>query len=100
MSRSSVTISATLKAKPERQAKRDGVSLTRLVSQSIENHLARINGKRLDPIHDPFFADDFIIEGGPSDVAENHDKYLMEMLVKKLDRNGHNTKPGGSRRKR
>jgi hypothetical protein len=100
MATSSVAISATLKAKAERQAKREGMSLTRLVSQSIENHLAGLNKRRLDPARDSFFLDDFLVEGGPSDVAENHDKYLTEIRERELERNGHGPRPARSRRKR
>ena len=100
MGMSSVTIPAALKARAERQAKREGVSLTKLVSQSIKDHLAGLHVRRLDPVRDSFFADKFVIDGGPTDVAENHDKYLVEMLEVELEKNGHNPKPGPQRRKR
>lgn len=104
MTMSSITISAALNARAQKQAKREGVSLTRLVSQSIKDRLA---GKQPGHLHptpdasgDSFFTDNFVAEGGPTDVVENHDAYLMLVSDHKLKRAGNLKKPSGRRRKK
>jgi hypothetical protein len=85
MKRTTLMLPAKLKAKAQREAKRQGVSLGQFIRVSMEAHLnvSSGNGKHLDP----FFDDTFVITGpGPTDVAENHDKYLEQSLEEDYQR--------------
>ena len=66
-----ITLPAELKTRAEALAREEGVSLEKLVRELLELRLR--TAKR-----DPFFANHETFDGGPSDLAENHDKYLYD----------------------
>lgn len=77
MKRTTVMLSANLKARATRAARERGVSLGDLVSESLRSTLSQSRKSRSD---DAFFADKRVVHGGPADLAANHDKYLAEII--------------------
>ena len=73
MKRTSIMLPQDLKARAARYADRRGVSLGRLIRDSLEERISRDAG----PKEDPFFADAFVFRGrSPKDLARNHDRHL------------------------
>ena len=63
-----------LKHRAEYVAREEGVSLGELIGKALEARLAKRTTTR-----DPFFAQYEAFAGDvPSDLAENHDKYLYD----------------------
>jgi hypothetical protein len=80
MKRTTIMLPRSLKSQVEAQARRHGLSLGGYIRQSLERSLKQENGANS---RDPLFDDDFVVEDdGPKDLAENHDKYLEQMLSK------------------
>lgn len=81
MTRTTIVMPAKLKAQAKRRAQEMKMSFGELVRQSLESEIkSRRKKSRSD---DPLFSDNFVVRGhGPSDVAKNHDKYLLEALRK------------------
>ena len=68
-----ITLPAELKTRAEILAREEGVSLEELVRESLQMRLQKGNTKR-----DPLFARYRAFDGAPSDLADNHDKYLYD----------------------
>lgn len=80
MTRTTLTLPQKLKAKAEREARRQGVSLEQFIRESVERNLEGSAATQRTP--HPFFDDPFVIEDdGPTDLAENHDRYLEMSLA-------------------
>ena len=74
MKRTTVMIPDDLKIRAANRAKSEGISLGEFIRMSLEKALRDADRKYPD---DPFLADDCVYEGDtPSDLAQNHDKYL------------------------
>jgi hypothetical protein len=75
MKRTTIMLPAKLKASAERRARKCGMSLGSLIRLSLERELA--NGDGNVGSGDPFLSDNVTFrDGGPRDVARNHDRYL------------------------
>ncbi len=76
MTRTTIMLPRTLKAKAEDAARRKGVSLGELIRQALAATLrGSLRGKETDPL----FADTAVYRGPvPSDTSAKHDKYLYE----------------------
>ena len=57
-------------------AERRKVSIAELVRQGVDRILADVPAEE-----DPLWNIIGIMDGGPSDLAENHDKYIAEMIA-------------------
>ncbi len=66
-----ISLPPELKARIEREANARGMSVPDFLRESLEHALAQ------QPAEDPLFADTAVYrDGGPDDVAANHDRYL------------------------
>jgi len=74
MKRTTIMLPEKLKAKAERRARTQGISLSELIRESLARSLTRPQNGAAD--QDPFLADDATFTGGPADLARNHDRYL------------------------
>ena len=74
MKRTTIMLPARLKAQAERRARTQGVSLSALIRESLARSLAR--SAHQSAAEDPFLNDNVTFEGGPRDLARNHDRYL------------------------
>ena len=68
-----ITLPAELKTRAETLARAEGVSLEELIRESLQMRLQKKTAER-----DPLFARYRAFDGAPSDLAENHDKYLYD----------------------
>jgi hypothetical protein len=85
MMRTTLMLPEKLKSRAKREARRLGVSLGQFIRTAVEGNLKQPKLK-VDHPH-PFFDDDFVIvDDGPTDVAENHDRYIDESLAKDYER--------------
>ena len=92
MKRTTIMLPATLKRKAEAHAKRRHLSLGGYIRQSLEQSI-RHDANGHDKSHDPLFNTDIVFEdNGPPDLAENHDKYLEQILMEEHDRKGRDLK--------
>jgi hypothetical protein len=57
-------------------AERRKVSVAQLVRQGVDRVLADVPAEE-----DPLWNIIGIMDGGPSDLAENHDKYIADMII-------------------
>jgi hypothetical protein len=74
MKRTTIMLPERLKAKAERRARTQGISLSELIRESLAKSLAHSKTRESD--QDPFLTDDATFVGGPRDLARNHDRYL------------------------
>lgn len=75
MKRTTIMLPEKLKAKAERRARTQGMSLSALIRDSLARSLDRTPAQ--SAADDPFLNDNVTFrDGGPPDVARNHDKYL------------------------
>jgi hypothetical protein len=74
MKRTTIMLPAKLKARAERRARTQGISLSELIRDSLARALERQARRSAD--EDPFLADTATFTGGPRDLARNHDRYL------------------------
>lgn len=76
MKRTSLMLPEDLKARAERRARQEGVSLGELIRRSLEERLeAGLPGEE----EDPFFADAAVWSGPVErDLSRNHDHYLYD----------------------
>lgn len=66
-----ITLPPELKAKIEREANARGMSVSDFVRESLEHAVTQ------EPSEDSMFADTAVYrDGGPNDLASNHDGYL------------------------
>jgi len=85
MTRTTIMLSPKLKARVLQMARREGISMGELIRDSLERRLSA--GVQGAP--DAFFSDDFAAKGsGSTDVAENHDVYLAEVVEEKMNGGG------------
>lgn len=76
MKRTTIMLTADLRAKAERQARDQGISFGELVRQSLEE---RLRSARETQGLDPLFADTAAFEGSaPADLAAEHDRHLYD----------------------
>jgi hypothetical protein len=69
-----ITLPLELKNLAETRAREEGVSLEEFVLELLEKRLSPKSAER-----DPLFAKYKVFDGdAPSDLAENHDKYLYD----------------------
>lgn len=74
MKRTTIMLPEKLKAKAERHARVQGISLSELIRESLARSLGP--QAREAAAQDPFLNDTATFEGGPRDLARNHDRYL------------------------
>ena len=67
------------------RARRDRKSMAEVVREALVPYLAG-EAPVFDPAKDPILRLIGAMRGGPGDVAENHDKYLVEALEKESRR--------------
>jgi hypothetical protein len=76
MKRTTVMIPDDLKIRAANRAQSEGISLGEFIRTSLEKALRDASREYPD---DPFLADGCVYEEDtPSDLAQNHDKYLSE----------------------
>lgn len=75
MLRTTLMIPPALKARAQQRARELGISVGELIRRALEAELSSSkSGSRSD---DPLFTDQTVFDGeSPSDLAENHDRYL------------------------
>ena len=74
MKRTTVMLSAELKARAERRAYELGVSFGELVRETLQTALESGQERRTD---DPLFKDEAVFRGKtPKDLGDRHDEYL------------------------
>ena len=92
MKRTTIMLPEALKRKAEAQAKRQHLSLGGYIRHSLERSILR-DGNGSDRSRDPLFNTDLVFEdNGPADLAENHDKYLEQILIEEHERKGRDLK--------
>jgi hypothetical protein len=57
-------------------AERRKVSMAELIRQGVDHMLSEVPAEE-----DPLWNIIGIMDGGPNDLAENHDKYLADMII-------------------
>lgn len=76
MHRTTIVLPEALKARLEKEARRDRVSFGELVRRALQKYLL---GRQEMAAHDPFLASHTIFtDEGPADVAEHHDRHLVK----------------------
>ena len=74
MKRTTIMLPSKLKIRALQKANQMGISLAELIRESLETILSH---SKEQAINDPLFTDDDIFyDQGPSDLAQNHDRYL------------------------
>lgn len=75
MHRTTIVLPETLKARLEKEARRDRISFGELVRRALQKYLL---GRQEMAAHDPFLASQTTFtDAGPADVAEHHDQHLV-----------------------
>ena len=75
VTRTTIMIPRDLKLRARRYAKRTGISMGRLIRDSLASRLTESENKRAR--RDPLFADEAVFTGPvPSDISDDHDRYL------------------------